>query len=354
MQNVFYKGYSDGEKSSELTMPSSTNKKGKVHLTIHKFCPIFIRDILSDLSKKLHIRTSLFINGVLLVSIFFISCGIFEPEQPDYHNKILFSSRRSGKFQLYMMNPDGTDIEQITSGEYWHNFGKWSPNAQKIVCNTEEETTTAGMEMVVMNTDGSERKLLGMGNQMSWYPDGSKIIFSYWPGAEVAIFDIKLYSVGSNGKNMKVLSDKYVGNHTISPDGQHIAFPMDHDSSTGITILDFPGFDNPKYIGPFGLADAEYSRKGDEIAFSRHIGKELITDIYIINSDGSNLRKITNSTSEKIYIEPCWSPDGDRIIFIENVSGINEEWFLYMINKDGTDLNRVIDDNTVRSCDWSK
>jgi len=29
--------------------------------------------------------------------------------------------------------------------------------------------------------------------------------------------------------------------------------------------------------------DAEYSKKGDEIAFSRHIGKELITDIYIIN-----------------------------------------------------------------------
>ncbi|MGE5798095.1 MAG: TolB family protein [Ignavibacteria bacterium] len=42
----------------------------------------------------------------------------------DYNNKILFTSSRSGKEQLYTMNPDGTNIKQITSGQYWHNNGR--------------------------------------------------------------------------------------------------------------------------------------------------------------------------------------------------------------------------------------
>jgi len=118
-----------------------------------------------------------------------------------YHNKILFTSNRSGKDQLYMMNPDGTGIRQITSGKWWHNNGRWSPDAQKIVCHTEENTTTAGIQMVVMNSDGSDRKLLGYGFQMSWHPDGNEVLFIHLPGSELGYRFRFIYSLNISNLN---------------------------------------------------------------------------------------------------------------------------------------------------------
>jgi len=289
------------------------------------------------------------------IFILFNSCSSTEPVTIDYHNKILFTSSRSGKEQLYMMNPDGTDIRQITNGEYWHSNGRWSPDASKIVCNTEEGSTTAGTEMVVMNSYGGNRTLLGYGNQISWYPDGSEIIFSYWQGAEIGIYDNKLFSINPDGNNRKVLSEKYAGSHTFSPDGSQIAFSVKPDSSTRIVILDYPLFDNPTYIGPQGPYAPGWSPGGKEIAFSkREISTEPNDDIYIMNSDGSNVRKITNNTSNMPYVYPRWSPDGEKIIFLAYTVDGTQKWYLYIVNKDGTDLHKVIDDDSVTSCDWSK
>src|SRR5690606_19164819 len=130
----------------------------------------------------------------------FSSCeNSVEPDEINYHNKILFTSSRSRISQLYMMNPDGTDIKQITNGEFWHSNGRWSPDIKKIVCNTEEGSTIAGFQMAVMDVDGLNRQLLGYGNQMSWHPSGDEILFSYCPSCEIGIFNIKLYSIDPDG-----------------------------------------------------------------------------------------------------------------------------------------------------------
>jgi len=297
-------------------------------------------------------------------TVFVFTAGLFlptckqttEPEILDYHNKILFTSNRSGKNQLYMMNPDGTNIRQITSEPYKHSNGKWSPDAKKIVCNTEEKSTTAGIEMTVINSDGSNRILLGWGTQMSWYPDGTKIIFSYWQGAEVGIYNNKLFSMNPDGTDGTAISDKYVGNNTFSPDGSKIAFSFNQDSQMGIVILDYPEFDNPLYInkGPSGSYDPNWSSDGSKIVFSK---REISSDpnsIYIMNSDGTNIQRILNNTSDVTYEFPCFSPDGTKIIFLGYSLDGTAKCFLYIVNKDGTDLHKVIDDNNVASCDWSR
>ena len=301
------------------------------------------------------ILTAVFTVLVFIAGLFLTTCKqTTEPEILDYHNKILFTSNRSGKNQLYMMNPDGTNIRQITSGQYWHSNGRWSTDASKIVCNTEEESTTTGTEMAVINSDGSNRILLGWGTQMSWYPNGTKIIFSYWQGAEVGIYNDKLFSLNPDGTNRTAISDKYAGNTTFSPDGSKIAFSF---SQIGIVILDYPQFDNPLYINivPPGAYGPSWSPSGNEISFSnREIETIPNDDIYIINSDGSNVQNITNNTSNMPYIYPCWSPDGEKIIFLSYTVDGSQKWQLFMINKNGTNLHKVIDDDYVKSCDWSR
>jgi len=291
---------------------------------------------------------------ISLVMISLNSCDTTEPELVDYHNKILFTSRRSGKEQLYMMNPDGTNIIQITSGQYWHRNGRWSPDAKKIVCNTEEGTTTAGTSMVVMNSDGSSRKLLGLGYQMSWVPDGSLILFTY-SALEIKDYDAKLYSITPDGNNRKIVSDKYIGYNTFSPDGLKILFSKS-DTLLRIVLLDYPSFENPFYIGPHSSGYPAYSPNSHEIAFSRTdtTNGTRLSNIYIMNGEGSNIRNISNHISEEHFFEPHWSPDGEKIIFLSYTTDGTQKSFLYMVNKDGTNLHKVIDDDSVTSCDWSK
>ena len=71
---------------------------------------------------------------VLLVILTFISCDSLEPLPEKVSNKILFTSAKSGKEQLYMMNPDGSGVRQITYGEYKHYGGRFSPDGKKIIC----------------------------------------------------------------------------------------------------------------------------------------------------------------------------------------------------------------------------
>lgn len=305
-----------------------------------------------------------YVNKLLIVFfsiiLLFNSCDTTDPNNyNNYHNKILFTSSRSGKPQLYMMNPDGSGIRQITSGNYWHTDGRWSPDAKQIVCNTEENSTTAGSSMVVMNVDGSNRKLLGYGNQMSWHPDGSKILFSYSPSLEVGIYGIFLYIIDSDGSYREKLQiNGEGGSPDFSPDGKKIAYVepdyVGHPPKSKTKIIRYPDLMIIMTIDSSG-AIPKWSPEGKKIAFSkREISSEPNDNIFIINSDGSSLQKITNNTSNMPYIYPRWSPDGEKLIFLAyTVNGI-KKWFLYIVNKDGTNLHRVIEDDSVTSCDWSK
>ena len=54
------------------------------------------------------------------------------------------------------------------------------------------------------------------------------------------------------------------------------------------------------------------------------------SDIYVIDADGKNQRRLTKNTSRNT--DPSWSPDGKRIVFVSNRDGNYE---IYVMNADG-------------------
>lgn len=61
-------------------------------------------------------------------------------------------------------------------------------------------------------------------------------------------------------------------------------------------------------------------------------------DIYIINTDGSNMRRLTESAADETY--PAWSPDGTQIAFVSDEGGNKE---IYVMNADGSGSRRLTD-----------
>src|SRR5437879_512873 len=47
--------------------------------------------------------------------------------------KILFASDRDGNFEIYVMNPDGTQNTRLTNNSAEDTSGRWSPDGNKIV-----------------------------------------------------------------------------------------------------------------------------------------------------------------------------------------------------------------------------
>ncbi|HIE57146.1 MAG TPA: hypothetical protein EYP88_02790 [Anaerolineales bacterium] len=64
-----------------------------------------------------------------------------------------------------------------------------------------------------------------------------------------------------------------------------------------------------------------------------------IPQIWVINSDGSNLRMITNA--QQGACQPSWSPDGSQLVFISPCDSFKEVYTsasLFIINADGTEM----------------
>jgi hypothetical protein len=59
------------------------------------------------------------------------------------------------------------------------------------------------------------------------------------------------------------------------------------------------------------------------------------TEIYVMNADGSNPRRLTNTTAAEG--SPAWTPDGTRIVYASNaVEGTTGTFHIWMMNADGS------------------
>ena len=54
-------------------------------------------------------------------------------------SKILFESDRTGNWEIYVMNPDGKDVVQLTNNTAPDQTPSWSPDGRKIVFASERD-----------------------------------------------------------------------------------------------------------------------------------------------------------------------------------------------------------------------
>ncbi len=84
---------------------------------------------------------------------------------------------------------------------------------------------------------------------------------------------------------------------------------------------------------------ATWSPDGNQIVFDSN--RDGLQEIYIMNVDGSNVRRLTHTQTVK-YL-PSISPDGKRIVFM---SYSDKEEAIYVMNIDGSGLQNVTNDKS--------
>ena len=132
--------------------------------------------------------------------------------------RIVFTSMRDGNAEIYVMDADGGNQENLTNHPAHDGDPDWSPDGTKIAF---ESWRDGNGEIYVMDADGKNpiRLTDGPGGKRhpDWSPDGGKIAFS--------VDDLEDYIavMDADGRNREILDDRAMY-PSWSPDGKQIAF----------------------------------------------------------------------------------------------------------------------------------
>jgi len=215
----------------------------------------------------------------------------------------------------------------------------------------------SGVDLYTVNPDGSDLKQLtnfgSSGNAQipSWSSDGDKLLFAFTSASDGSV---QIWEIDARGGNLhQVLNDPSFADTdpNFSPHGTNILFTrcttvhcaIFRVNSDGTGLRAITHFDHNPDITDF---QATYSPDGETIAFASWIRGGLLSAIYLMNADGSNIRPLT--PPELLALAPEWSPDGRTIAFsahngVFGNSVLDEE--IWSITIDGKQLTRLTDNN---------
>ncbi len=109
---------------------------------------------------------------------------------------------------------------------------------------------------------------------------------------------------------------------SFSPDGRYFAIAAKRKDRDDLVILDVKKDKEVRRIRvPLnGLTTPSWSPDGKRLVFTGYDGG--LSDLFIVNADGSNLHRLTND--KYADLEPSWSPDGKTIAFVTDRSSATD------------------------------
>ena len=172
---------------------------------------------------------------------------------------------------IWVIEADGSNVVQLTSGPQWDNSPSWSPDGNQIVFY--RSFFEGDSYIVTIDVDGSNETPLTAGSPQeyvpSWSPDGANIGYVTEYG--------QLELMATDGSNRREI----VANHAVG------------------------GFSG-------GMS---WSPDSSQIAYTRDLGE--CTGIVVINADGTDERRISYPPGDSS--QPAWSPDGELLLFTNTI-----------------------------------
>lgn len=222
---------------------------------------------------------------------------------------------------IYTVCADGTELVNLTDQWLADYDPAWSPDGKRIAFATMRSDNAS--HIYIMDADGKFPQRLTEDYENTrpiWLPNGHQIAFRTYDGETLwwwRIFDLDTYQVTDLTSPSE---DYFYPAPAWSPDGQNLAYmslveqEARNDGSSQIHVKNLSNSidkaltnDIWANISPF------WSKDGQRLGFfSERDGTYDLFALYVINLDGSGLQRVTEPEFS-VDVVGSWSPDGQEI-----------------------------------------
>ena len=269
---------------------------------------------------------------IFSTTLLMLMCGAVSPlfAKAPTTPKILFTSRRDGNLEVYMMNPDGSEQVNLTQHPALDLQAAWSPTGEQILFVSDREGTR---DLYVMDADGAnvqpvfKEKTHVWRTAPTWSPDSKQFAYQNvdWNFIKGGLY------LGTFGKEGAEFIAKY-NTPEWSPDGSEIVCSEHHAQGARLTFINVHTREVeqplPDEALPFQF-ESSWSAAGDRLAFAgnkhplpaildrdlHRVWKDKQT-IYIVNRDGTGLRQLVEEAGRDAW-SPELSPDASEVLYTQ-------------------------------------
>jgi Tol biopolymer transport system component len=256
---------------------------------------------------------------------------------------IAFTSDRDGNFEIYVMNPDGSNQTRLTNNAAADEFPAFS-NDGRIAFTSSRD---GNAEIYVMNANGSGQTRLTNNPAEdavpAFSPDGTKVVFASNRDGNHEVYIMNDDGTGQTNLSNNVAADTFP---TFNAYGSKIAFTTDRTNpflSYEIWVMDVDGNNQtPLITSHFDQQIPSYSPDGSKIGYTI----DGLTGIAVADPDGSHEMIIPFDT---LVAFSSFSPDSTKITFQKIEAGV-ANYEIFVMNRDGANRIRLTSNSAVDCC----
>jgi TolB protein len=228
-------------------------------------------------------------------------------------SRIVFVSDKSGVKQVYLCDPNGREVQQVTH----HSHGCVSPSLNvdgSAVAYTSYRNGFPVVQVLALGL-GWERTVTdtpGSSFGAAFSPDGNRLalVMSFLGNPEVFVTDLTSNTAACISDSMGA-----PGSPAWHPDGKQIIFSDDRGDGPRLYVTEVPetSQSTAKLIrwraGYDFCADPEFSPDGSSVAFTARVGKEMAV---VVKGWPGGASKVIQAEGAS---HPSWSPNGRYLCY---------------------------------------
>lgn len=260
-------------------------------------------------------------------------------------SRIAFTAVSGGNKEIYAMDYDGANQNQITNLRTFSLTPAWSADSRALLFTS---YLRGNPDLYLFDLLGKKNISLLKGNSLytapAFSPDGKKVAF-----VSTKDGNAEVYVMDASGKGVQRLTQHPAidSSPSWSPTGREIVFTSDRLGNPQVFMMDAEGSNVRRLAIDGDYHDSPvWSPRGDKIAFVSRLDRGF--DIFTFDLTSETTTRLTADAGSNE--DPSWSPDGYRIVFSSTRNGRSD---IYMMLWDGTEVRRLTFKGSCTSPSWS-